>query len=104
MLRRSWFNFSLRAKKFITLKVFRFFRYDRNEPIVPLCALNLGWILLKRIKKKLKNIDNFFRKVKKGVKKYFANMAKPGDAHAARFRPAVCGTKSVCETKAILLG
>ena len=43
----------LPAKKFITLKVFRFFRYDRNEPIVPLCALNLGWILVKRIKKKV---------------------------------------------------
>ena len=70
MLSRSWFNFCVARKKFITQKVFRFFRYDRNEPIQTLCALNLALILAKRIKKKLKNIDNFFRKVKKGVKKY----------------------------------
>ena len=62
MLRRSRINFSVARKKFITQKVFRFFRYDRNEPIVSLCALNLPIILIKRIKKKkLKNIDNFFR-------------------------------------------
>ena len=53
MLSRSRINFSVARKKFITQKVFRFYRYDRNEPIVSLCALNLPIILIKRIKKKV---------------------------------------------------
>ena len=81
------------AKKFITLKVFRFFRYDRNEPIVPLCALNLPIILIKRIKKKmLKNIHNFFRKEQKGEKKYCGNdasMDQPGPNLAVEIMESV---------------
>ena len=76
MLSRSRINISVARKKFITPKVFTFLRYDRNEPIVPLCALNLPIILIKRIKKKmLKNIHNFFRKEQKGKKKYCGNDA-----------------------------
>ena len=48
-----------------------FLRNVRIKPILNLCVIHLALIFKKRIKKKLKNIDNFSVKVKNRPQTYF---------------------------------